>query len=148
MIRTATIYDMPVLIALARELVAESRFSDFGFIEAKCQAQFEGLIGGAGVIFIAEKDGEVVGGMACGKSEDWFSDIPLIYEFGVFVRRSHRGGFHGARLIKAYVAWARSLAPRVNINAGVTTGIDNTRVIGLYQALGLEIIGSALSSSR
>lgn len=152
MIRTADMGDMPALIDLARELVAESRFADFGFIEGKCRAQFESLMGGTGVIFIAEVAGEIVGGMACGKSGDWFSDVPLTFEYGLFTRAGMRGGMAGARLIAAYLQWAVALAPVVNINAGVTSGINQERTIALYLAVAkrlgipLRVIGTALSN--
>lgn len=146
MIRTAGYDDMPILVEFARELVAESRFRDFGFIDAKVESQFARLIDGEGVIFIAERDGEPIGAMACGVSADWFSEVPLTYEFGCYVRPAHRGTLAGAMLVRAYLRWARTLSPRVNVNLGVTTGITEARTVALYERLGLKIIGTALST--
>lgn len=146
MIRVAGHEDMPILVEFARRLVAESRFADFGFIEAKVAHRFGLLIDGAGSIFIAERDGVPVGAMACGVSADWFSEIPMTYEFGVYVAPEHRGSLAGPGLIRAYIRWAKTFGERVNINVGVTTGIDDARVIALYERLGLKVIGTVLSN--
>jgi len=146
MIRQATLADMPELLRMGRALVEEGRFRSFGFIEAKSRAMFESLIGGAGVVFVNERDGLLIGAMACGRSEDWFSDIPLTFDYGVFVWPEHRGTFGGFSLMRAYVDWAKSLAPVVNINIGVTSGIDEERTVKLYALLGLKRVGTALSN--
>lgn len=137
---------MPILVEFARLLVAESRFADFGFIEEKVAHRFGLLIDGAGRIFIAERDGVPVGAMACGVSADWFSEVPMTYEFGVYVAPEHRGTLSGPCLIRSYIRWAKTFGERVNINVGVTTGIDEVRVVALYERLGLHIIGTALSN--
>jgi GNAT superfamily N-acetyltransferase len=137
---------MPELLRMARALIDEGRFRTFGFIEAKSRAMFESLINGGGVVFVNERDGKVIGGMACGLSGDWFSDIPLTFDYGVFVWPEHRGSFAGFALMRAYVNWAKSLAPVVNINIGVTSGIDEERTVQMYALLGLKRIGSALSN--
>ncbi|MGQ7937355.1 GNAT family N-acetyltransferase [Paraburkholderia sp. D1E] len=137
---------MPELLRMGSALVAEGRFRSFGFIEAKARAMFESLIDGPGVVFVNERVGQIVGGMACGLSGDWFSDIPLTFDYGVFVWPEHRGTFAGFALMKAYVNWARAQAPVVNINIGVTSGIDEERTVALYGLLGLKRIGSALSN--
>ncbi len=152
MIRQATHDDMPALLELARELVAEGRFASFGFIEQKVRDRFEALIAGAGAIFVAERDGEIVGGMAAGIGGDWFSDVPLTFDFGIYTRSVARGGIAGGRLVEAYLMWAKSLAPVVNINVGVTSGINQDRTIALYLAIAkrlgiqLRVIGAALSN--
>ncbi len=137
---------MPILVEFARQLVAESRFADFGFIEAKVAHRFGLLIDGAGAIFIAERDGLQIGAMACGIAADWFSEVPMTYEFGVYVLPQHRGTLAGPALIRSYIRWAKTFAERVNINVGVTTGIDDARVVALYERLGLKVIGTALSN--
>ncbi|SDI65345.1 Acetyltransferase (GNAT) family protein [Paraburkholderia steynii] len=143
---------MPELLAMARELVAEGRFAPFGFIESRVRETFEPLIDGAGVIFVAEDAGRIIGGMACGLSRDWFSHVPLTFEYGLYTRAGHRGGIAGARLIAAYLKWAVALAPVVNINAGVTSGIHQERTIALYARVGerlgiqMRAIGVAISN--
>jgi len=143
---------MPELLAMARELVAEGRFAPFGFIEQRVRETFEPLLNGAGVIFVAERDGKIVGGMACGKSRDWFSDVPLTFEYGLYTRPGERGAMTGGRLITAYLLWANALAPVVNINAGVTSGVHQERTIALYLRIGqrlgipIRVIGAALSN--
>lgn len=146
MIREATLNDMPELLRMGGALVDEGRFRTFGFIEVKSRAMFESLIGGAGVVFVNERDGQIIGGIACGLSGDWFSDIPLTFDYGVFVWPEHRGTFGGFALMRAYVNWAKSLAPVVNINIGVTSGIDEERTVAMYGLLGLKRVGSALSN--
>jgi GNAT superfamily N-acetyltransferase len=146
MIRLATHEDMPSLLRMARALVAEGRFASFGFVEQKVFTLFTALIDGAGAIFVNERNGELVGAMACGKSQDWFSDLPLTYDYGVFVWPEHRGTFAGFSLMRAYVEWANSLGPRVNVNIGVTSGIDEERTVALYGLLGLNRVGTALSN--
>jgi GNAT superfamily N-acetyltransferase len=143
---------MPVLLEMASALVAEGRFASFGFIEEKVRNLFAALLNGRGAIFLAERDGEIIGAIACGIGEDWFSDLPLTFDYGLLVLPAHRGGFSGAGLIRAYLEWAASLAPVVNINVGITSGINQERTIGLYVAIArrlginLRVIGAALSN--
>jgi hypothetical protein len=85
-------------------------------------------------------------------SSDWFSDVPITYELGLFIRAERRGSFTAAMLIVAYLEWANSLAPLVNINAGVTSGIHQERTVELYERVGrrlginMRAIGVAISN--
>jgi len=152
MIRKATFNDMPRLLELARDLVAESRFASFGFVPSRVEETFVRLLTTGGRIFVAERDGEIVGGIACGTGGDWFSEVPITYEYGIFVTKRHRGSPAARKLMEAYLRWAIALAPVVNISVGVTTGIDTDRTVKLWQLVAkrigvqLKVIGPALSN--
>lgn len=148
MIRNATVEDLPAVIELARMAIEESRFRDFGFIPEKVHAVFSNLLAGAGAIFVAERDGEIIGAIACGKGEDFFSNVPLTFDYGTNVKPEYRGGMAGPMLASAYRQWADSLAPLVNINLGLTGGIvDEKRLAKMWERrAGLKVIGTLLSN--
>lgn len=147
--------DMPVLVELARQLVAEGRFARFGFMPEKVERYFTAMLDSdKTAIFVYEQDGEVIGGVGCASTEDWFSPIPSTYEMGVMVFPEKRGGMAGPRLMQAYSEWAEQFKGTdvdgntiTNKNAGVTSGIgDTNRTAAIWRRLGFGDIGVLLSN--
>ncbi|EKN5124177.1 TPA: GNAT family N-acetyltransferase [Yersinia enterocolitica] len=145
MIRPATIDDIPVLVALGARMHRESRYVTFSFDEDKCAALAVSLINAEfGVVLVVEESDQLVGWVAGGIGEQYFSHERMAFEYGVFITMEHRGGTAGYRLVKAFIEWAKNHGARV-INMGITTGVHEERTGELYQRLGLARTGSLYS---
>jgi hypothetical protein len=87
---------------------------------------------------VAEKDGAVIGWLAGGIAEQWFSRQLMAFEYGLFIAPEHRGGTAGPRLAKAFITWAEEHGAAI-INMGITTGVHEERTGDLYSRLGLSV---------
>ncbi|CNG65667.1 GNAT family N-acetyltransferase [Yersinia intermedia] len=145
MIRPATIDDIPALVALGARMHRESRYVTFSFDEDKCTTLATNLINAEfGVVLAVEEGDQLIGWVAGGIGEQYFSHERMAFEYGVFIDTAHRGGTAGYRLVKAFIDWAKSHGAAV-INMGITTGVHEERTGELYQRLGLARTGSLYS---
>lgn len=141
MIRPATLDDLTALVALAELMHGESRYSVLPFSEGKMFGLLAKLIeSGDGCVLVAQKGGQVVGGFVGMVAAHWFSTGLIASDFGLFVHPDHRGGMAAARLLKAFIAWARDKGAAM-ITAGITTGVHVESTTRLYQALGFQPAG-------
>ncbi|MEC5375443.1 GNAT family N-acetyltransferase [Pseudocitrobacter sp. MW920760] len=142
MVRNATAGDIPALIELGARMYIESRYSQNSpFDEEKCAELARTLISSpAGCLLVAEKDGAVIGWLAGGIAEQWFSRQLMAFEYGLFISPEHRGGTAGPRLAKAFITWAEDHGAAL-INMGITTGVHEERTGDLYSRLGLSRSG-------
>ncbi|HFS8941461.1 TPA: N-acetyltransferase family protein [Enterobacter roggenkampii] len=142
MVRNATAGDIPALIELGARMYIESRYSQNSpFDEEKCADLARNIIASpAGCVLVAEKEGAVIGWMAGGIAEQWFSHQLMAFEYGLFVAPEHRGSTAGPRLAKAFITWAKEHGA-VLINMGITTGVHEERTGEMYSRLGLKRSG-------
>ena len=142
MVRNATAGDIPALIELGARMYIESRYSQNShFDEEKCAELARSVIASpAGCVLVAEKEGVVIGWMAGGIAEQWFSHQLMAFEYGLFVAPEHRGGTAGPRLAKAFITWAKEHGAAL-INMGITTGVHEERTGEMYSRLGLKRSG-------
>lgn len=145
MIRAATQADVPALVKLALELVAESpTFATIPFNSSKTHDYLSWLVESAhGIIVVAEKRGEIIGAIAGGVDEQPFSYELYAWETGLFIRKSHRGGLLAVKLILAFEERAKELGA-LEFRPGVMTGINVERTTRLYEHLGYTLTGSQL----
>lgn len=136
-IRVATMEDLPRILDLGELLHKESpRWSRMSFNRAKAAEYIANLIiQPNGVVFLAERGGEVVGGIAGTVAQYWCSDDLLGYEVSLFMDGGARGTMAPARLICALEAWCE-LRGALWTTAGTSTGLDPERTAGLYETLG------------
>ena len=145
MIRLATLDDIPALIALGAVMHQESRYRVLPYDEEKVRGLLSRMIEHEdGLLLVAEKSGEIVGGFAGLIAEHWFSTSRIATDFALFIHPDHRGGLTAARLLKAFVAWAKEHGAAL-ITAGITTGVHTDATTRLYQSLGFEPVGIALN---
>lgn len=144
-IRDATISDLPRIIELGVMLHKESpRFSRSPFNEGKAADFLAGLIhGDRGFLVVADREGEIIGGMAGMIVSEWFSDEPFAYDVSLFIEPKHRGSILPMRLLLAYKEWARSKGVRRAVG-GIGTGINVEKTAALYRRVGMEEIGPIL----
>lgn len=143
MIRAAKHSDVPRLIELGTMLHEISSYSSMAFSPEKSAAFLAELINGRGVVFVAEVNGEVVGGMAGGIIDQWFSNDLIAYDYSMFVEPSKRNGVIAVRLIRAFKEWARIKGAK-QIYMGIGTGVSVEGTTRLYESQGLRSIGPLL----
>ena len=142
MIRPATPADLSALIELGKSMHAESVYSHLPFDAAKVSTLLVQLMNGSGCVFVAERDGRVIGGFAGGIAPHYFCDVLMAFDFALFVRKDKRGALAAAYLVEAYVDWAleRGIDPR-NIQLGISTGVDFERTASFYSRMAFEQVG-------
>lgn len=124
MVRPATEADLADLVALAGAMHQESpRFQRYPFLGYRLRAVMESVLdmGPRGFMVVAEQDG-IVGGFV-GVAHDHFAcDVLQASDIGLFISPEHRGGSTAARLVRAYLAWAKGIdaEPTISVNTGVT----------------------------
>lgn len=140
-IRPAVRADIPAIVDLGRSMHAESRYSSMSFSPLKVAATFTHLIGGAGCVFVADQDGEIVGGIAGCLGQPWYGVEPVLSELALFLKLGRRGSMVAPRLVKAFVAYGKEKGC-VLIQSGVVSGVEQERTEMLYQRLGGKLHGS------
>lgn len=145
MIRPATFEDIPRLVELGEVMHLESRYRVLPYAPNKVFGLLARMIEqDTGLLLVAEKGGQIVGGFAGLIAEHWFSNSRIATDFALFIHPDHRGGMTAARLLKAFVAWARKEGAAL-ITAGITTGVHTDATTRLYQSLGFEPVGIAFN---
>lgn len=136
-IRVANPDDLPRILDLGESLHKESpRWSRLSFNRTKAEAFMRMLLTDPrGVIFVAERDGVVVGGIAGWAEEHWCSDDITANEVSFFMAPEARGSMAATRLICALRAWGEMRGAKW-LHAGTSTGLDPERTAGLYERLG------------
>lgn len=141
MIEVATIEDVPRLVDLGAVMHAESpRFREQPFSRVKVAQTLVGLIQGRGVVFVARRDGQIVGGMAGGVAPNWFNDELQGFELAVFLAPEARHGLTAMRLVRAFFLWCRARGAR-HVRMGITTGVHTDSTARFYRALGMQDAG-------
>lgn len=138
-IRPATLDDLPRILELGELMHRESpRWSRVAFSRPRAADFLAQLIMSEwGCVFLAEKDGVIVGGIAGTATPHWASDDILADEASFFMLPEARGSMAGVRLISALKEWAGARGARW-LNAGTSTGLDPERTAGLYERLGFS----------
>lgn len=140
MIRPAKHSDVPRLIELGNILHATSNYASMNYCPEKSANFLHDLINGMGVIFVAEVAGEVVGGLAGGVTDQWFSNDLIAYDYSIFIEPGKRGGVTAIRLINTFEEWARIKGAK-QLHMGIGTGIHVESTVRLYQSCGLNHFG-------
>lgn len=141
MIRAMRKDDLPELVRLGKLLHETSTYWCFQYDEQKVAEFLSGLVAsGTGVVFVAERDGKVIGGFAGGIVEWWFSRDRLAFDLSLFVHPKHRHGLIAMKLIKAFEAWAKDKGA-IEVRLGITTNIGVAGTARLYKSMGFENAG-------
>lgn len=143
MIRKATLLDVPRLVELGAIMHAESIYRVLPFNPSKLAGVIETLIDHPkGLAIVAVRGGRVVGGFLGVAEEHFFSDAEFSFDLATFIDPDCRGGFVGAALVKAYIAWAKARGVAC-INAGIASGINHDVSVRLYERVGFRRTGVA-----
>lgn len=141
MIRPATLSDIPRLVDLGELMHAEApNYRDIPFSREKVALQMTLLVTRDGVVFVSEKNGEVVGGIAGGVTEYWFSLERFGFEYAFFLTQEARHGITAIRLKRAFKIWCRLQGVK-RFTMGTSTGIATEGVKEFYESDGMELTG-------
>lgn len=143
MIRPAKHSDIPRLVELGAIMHATTSFSHLDYSPEKTGNFLGALIDGAGVVFVAEVSGEVVGGLPGAVTEQWFNNDLVAYEYCLFVEPGKRQGIIAIRLLLAFQEWAKIKGAK-EIHLGITTGVNVEGTSRLYTRLGYQYAGPVM----
>ena len=143
MVRSATIDDVPVLVALGERMHAESpRFSRLAFDAGKVQALLASAVNAPHMlVLVAGRGSDIAGGFVGLIAEHWCSRDLIATDLALFIDPAKRGGIYASRLVRAYLDWAEIKGAKVT-QLGITTGVNTLATERLYEALGLARCGS------
>lgn len=145
MIRPANYEDIPALVDLGAVMHQESRYRVLPYAPNKVFGLLANMIEkDTGLLIVAERNGEIIGGFMGLVVEHWFSNSLIATDFALFIHPDHRGGMTAARLLKRFVAWSRERGAEL-ITAGITTGVNADASTRLYQSIGFEPVGIAFN---
>lgn len=138
-IRPATHDDVDTLVDMGEMLHNESpRWSRIRYSREKVRALVTRLVSEPyGLALVAEKDGQIIGGLIATALPHWSSDDVIAEERSLFMRPEHRGSFSALRLVCAFRCWSE-LRGAVWADAGSTTGVDPEITARLYEASGFS----------
>lgn len=141
MIRLATLKDLPDLVRLGLELHRSSDHVRHNFKPEKVAEKLAEIIeGNSTVVFVAERNGEIIGGFAGGVTELWYSDSLIGFDYSLFIQQGKRHGITAIRLLIAFEEWAKIMGAK-EIHMGITTGINVESTSKLYESRGFNQIG-------
>lgn len=135
MIRPAHYSDIPRILELGAIMHQVTDYASLPYDQERAGQFMASLIGGAGVVFLAEIGGEVVGGIAGALGENWFNDERFAFEIAFFLDPKRRHGITAMKLIRAFVRWAE-LRGAKRVEAGITTGRGVEGIARLYRSAG------------
>ena len=139
-IRLATADDLADIARLGRIMHEESTFAPMDYDVDRVKETLGEMIDKKQFVVVAEDDnGDIVGGMAGMVTQSWFGNDSIANDLALFIAPTRRGGLLAARLIDAFVLWAR-MAGAKQIRPGVITG--SAVAEGLYARFGFSRCGS------
>lgn len=108
MVRRATVMDIDVLIEMGRGFLAYSAYGQSVPFDQDQMARGLCAVLDAGVIFVAEKDGEIIGGIAGCMSALWFSpSTKIATEMAWWMKPEHRGSKLAIKLLREFERWGK-----------------------------------------
>ena len=130
------------IVALGREMTAESRFSRLGYEDDLAAAHARRMLGEPHFIGFGSFNGEVLTGFisgVCGPFLPWTPAV-VAHQHLLFVAPHHRAPWIGAKLVHAFISEARARGAR-DITMSNGTGYEPERVGKLFEICGLSRVG-------
>lgn len=133
--------DIPGIMALAREMHAETSFRKLSFSAPKAATEVLSCILNPNMlVLVGEKDGKILGIIAAYLDTPYFSDDLVVYDHIWYVGKEGRGSMVGPRLLKHVAEWARLCrAKAVFVTLG--SDVSQERVGKLVERLGYSRLG-------
>ena len=138
MIRQATKYDRTQLQEMARMFRDESPIQQYKDIDNPdyFNSLIDSIIAGRGVIFIEDNIGFIMGIIS---PVIWCEKTYAMYELAWYVKPKYRMGMVGARLLKAYINYAKQLKEQGRIKLFTITKMVSSPDFD-YSKLGFQKI--------
>ena len=132
------------MMALARQMHAESRYAHLNYDDAKVFALGNvALTEPSMCIFVAEERGAIVGMLVAFVQEYYFGNDLQSADIMFYVHPDHRGGSSAVKLVKRYEQWAleRGVKPD-SISIGVSAGITDQRAGSFLEHMGYKNVAT------
>ena len=143
-VRSAKLPDVPALVALGQEFISEApNYSSRKFDANALRQNLESVVNGQGAIFVVEAGAEIVGGIVCLTTKDWFNDDVIAFEQVFYISPTYRTTQASFLLIDAFIAWSKNMGAS-RIQCGTTTGVNTRGCIRLYERFGFTKYGTVL----
>ena len=144
-IREATLEDLPGLLELGREGVAESRFSALTFDPEHYTESLRGVILSEKnthcLLLAVNAEGAPVGALLGALERYFFAAERVAGALGLYVTPASRGGPAAVKLITAFRRWALNRGA-AELSIGVTSGLDLKRTDRFLRRLGFRASGA------
>lgn len=140
MIRRASHADIDAMVALVVPYLAESSWSRMAYNPNKTADFLAELIDDKAFVVVAERNGNIIGGMVGDVVQPWFSDDIMGIEHILYVHPDHRVGKLPYQLIRAWAEWCKDNGAK-QIRPIISSG--NLSANRLYQAIGFKPVGGA-----
>ena len=141
-IRIANIPDMKAIVDLGKELLEQSVYRDVKPDWPAFQLLVANMMGSnKGIVYVVVDDDDKPQGFLLGMIDDlFFSRDRYGTDLALYIREGYRN--LAPRLLKQFIAWAKS-KPRVkHVTMGLASGIGDTARVGkMYERLGLAPVG-------
>lgn len=134
----ACMSDIPKLIQIAQGFIDEA--PNYKNRELNIKALEENLSSiiatdGSGVVFVVIADQQIVGGIVCLTTKDWFNDQVIAFEQVFYVLPEYRASRAPLLLVDAFLNWAKHMGAS-RVQCGTTTGISTKGCVRLYEHFG------------
>lgn len=139
MLRQATLDDLPGLIVMAGDMLADSDYAPFD-VSAERFERFATPLITHGFAMVKESGGELVGAVLGDVITPWYSTRRMGVEYAVYIRPDKRNGLTAARMVSQWVKWCKA-HDAVQCRAGISTG--NMAIARLYEAMGFRRSGTS-----
>lgn len=141
MIRLATEADLDRSIELGKKMWSESRYRFYDYNEEKTRNFLSTCINHKdGMFFVAEVEGQVVGGVCGWIDTFYFGNDRLLVDILLFVEPGRRGQLVGMQLLKRYTEFGKENGV-AQIVISNSTDVDKERTAALYEAAGYKRVG-------
>lgn len=135
---------MDEVVALGKEMHAESRFEALPLHEGRLRESFAGALRDErGVYFLAlarSDDGRVTGGLFGTVERPWFTDGILAHDYAFFVRHGYRGSSAALKLLTAFRRWAHKRGA-CELHIYQTVAVERERFDRMMRRCGFEFAG-------
>jgi GNAT superfamily N-acetyltransferase len=128
-IRTATNFDAPKIIEMLKHFRSHTPIPEMNDCndEIYISKLIRQLILGMGIIYVAEKNSEVVGMIIGVKGPSiWDQELIMLREMAFWVEPEHRGSTAGYKLILAYNKYAQQLKENKQITTYTMTKMSTS----------------------
>jgi hypothetical protein len=140
--REITSEDFPALCVLGQQMHDESSYSHLKFSKPRLLEMFNLYMRDSDrVVFVADRDGELLGLYAGYLSKYYFSDEFVANDIAWFVVKEKRGSRIGLRLLSCFEAWSKDKGAS-EVRIGYSTDINPVAFDSLMQKRGYGRVGA------